>query len=53
MRSFLHRTLVARVPRDQRDTTAGLRRRQVVTATFVVIGAVVLGLSLAIEPGSP
>ena len=53
MLSFFHRTLFAQVPRNQRDTPAGLRRRQVVTGTFVVLGAVVLGFSLAIEPGSP
>jgi membrane protease YdiL (CAAX protease family) len=41
------------VPRDQRDTPAALRRRQVVTILFVVLGGTVLGISLRIEPGSP
>ena len=40
-----------------RGTTArapsALRRRQLVTVAFVVLGGTVLGLSLRIEPGSP
>lgn len=42
-----------KVPRDQRDTQAALRRRQLVTGGVVFIGAIVLGLSLRIEPGNP
>ena len=53
MRAWLQRALFDVVPRDQRDTPAALRRRQVVTVVFVVIGGVVLGLSLRIDPGSP
>jgi uncharacterized protein len=49
---WVRRALWDVVPRDQRDTPRGLRRRQVVTLAFVVVGAVVLGLSLRIEPGS-
>jgi membrane protease YdiL (CAAX protease family) len=41
------------VPRDQRDTRAGLRRRQMVTVAVVLIGAAILGYSLRIDPGSP
>ncbi len=41
------------VPRDQRDTRAGLRRRQLVTIAVVLIGAGILGYSLRIDPGSP
>ena len=41
------------VPRDQRDTRAGLLRRQIVTIVVVLIGAGVLGYSLRIDPGSP
>lgn len=52
MKSFVRRTLIDQVPRDQRDTPAALRRRQVVTVAVVLIGAVVLGLSLRIEPGN-
>ena len=52
MRDWLHRTLVEMVPRDHRQSARDLRRRQVVTAAFAVIGAVVLAFSLSIEPGS-
>jgi membrane protease YdiL (CAAX protease family) len=48
----LRRSLWDIVPRDQRDSPRGLRRRQIVTVCFVALGAVVLGLSLRIEPGS-
>ena len=50
--TFLRRALLEQVPRDQRDTPQALRRRQVVTVVVVLVGAVVLGLSLRIEPGS-
>ena len=53
MRAWLHRALWDVVPRDHRDTPSALRRRQVVTIAFVVLGGTVLGLSLRIEPGSP
>lgn len=53
MVGYLRRYLVEKAPRDQRDTRAGLRRRQLVTAAFVLLGAVVLGASLRIEPGNP
>jgi hypothetical protein len=53
VRAWLQRALFDVVPRDQRDTPAALRRRQGVTVVFVVIGGVVLGLSLRIDPGSP
>ena len=49
---WVRRALWDVVPRDQRDSPRGLRRRQAVTLAFVVVGAVVLGLSLRIEPGS-
>ncbi len=52
MRSFLQRSLWDVVPRDQRDSPQGLRRRQIVTVVVVALGAVILGLSLRIEPGS-
>jgi membrane protease YdiL (CAAX protease family) len=50
--SWIRRALWDVVPRDQRDTPAALRRRQAVTIAVVVVGAVALGLSLRIEPGS-
>jgi membrane protease YdiL (CAAX protease family) len=48
----LRHTLWDRVPRDHRESDEALRRRQWVTGVVVVVGAVVLGLSLRIEPGS-
>jgi len=48
----VRRTLWEKVPRDHRESTRDLRRRQVVTGTFVVLGAVVLSFSLRIEPGN-
>jgi uncharacterized protein len=52
LESWVRRALWDVVPRDQRDTPHALRRRQAVTLGFVVVGAVALGLSLKIEPGS-
>lgn len=52
MRAWLRRSLWDRVPREQQDTPAGLRRRQAVAAATVVAGAALLGVSLRIEPGS-
>ena len=53
MQSWLRNALVAKVPRDHRDAPEVLRRRQWVTGIVVVIGGIVLGLSLRLEPGSP
>lgn len=50
--TWLRRALWDMVPRDHRDTPAALRRRRLVTAGFVLLGGIVLGLSLRIEPGS-
>ena len=52
LQAWVRRALWDVVPRDQRDTPRGLRRRQAVTIGFVLLGAVVLGLSLRIDPGS-
>lgn len=52
METWLRRALWDVVPRDHRESPAGLRRRQLVTALFVVLGGIVLGFSLRIEPGS-
>lgn len=51
MAEWLRRALWDVVPRDQRDTRAGLRRRQLVTVVVVLAGALVLGWSLRLEPG--
>ncbi|MGA8258102.1 MAG: CPBP family intramembrane glutamic endopeptidase [Nocardioides sp.] len=53
LNAFVRRSLWDVVAREQRDTPAQLRRRQVVTAVVVVVGAIVLALSLRLEPGSP
>lgn len=53
MRAWLQRALWDVVPRVQRDTPSALRRRQIVTILFVILGGTVLGISLRIEPGSP
>ena len=48
----VRRSLWDQVPRDHRETTRALRRRQAVTLTFLVIGALVLSFSLRIDPGN-
>lgn len=52
LRAIVRRTLWEQVPRDHRESDRELRRRQWVTGTVVVVGAVVLAVSLRIEPGS-
>jgi membrane protease YdiL (CAAX protease family) len=52
MRTFIRRSLWDVVPRDQRDTPEAFRRRQLVAAVVVRVGAIVLGWSLRLEPGS-
>jgi len=51
MRTWLRRSLWEVVPRDQRDTPGAFKRRQVVSAIVVLVGAGVLGWSLRLEPG--
>ena len=51
MRTWIRRSLWDVVPRDQRDTPVAFKRRQVVAAIVVLIGAGVLGWSLRLEPG--
>ena len=52
MLAWLRNALWDQVPRDHRDSDAALRRRQIVTGAFIVLGGVVLGISLRIPPGS-
>jgi uncharacterized protein len=52
VRGWLQRALWDVVPRDHRETPAQLRRRQLVTLTFVVLGGTVLAISLRLEAGS-
>jgi membrane protease YdiL (CAAX protease family) len=51
MRAWIQRSLWDVVPRDQRDTEAAFRRRRIVAAIVVLVGALVLGWSLRLEPG--
>lgn len=53
MLDWLRNVLWIQVPRDHQDTGPALHRRQVVSVLVVVIGGIVLGLSLRLEPGSP
>lgn len=53
LRHFLRAALVRPVPRDHRDTPAALRRRQIVCALTLVVGAVVLGVGINVPPGDP
>jgi uncharacterized protein len=48
----VRRTLWDQVPRDHRESDHDLRRRQGITGAVVVVGAIVLSLSLRIEPGN-
>jgi uncharacterized protein len=52
VRRLVRRTLWEKVPRDHRESDRDLRRRQWVTFAFVLFGALVLGLSLRIDPGN-
>jgi membrane protease YdiL (CAAX protease family) len=52
MGGWLRNVLWNQVPRDHHDTGPGLRRRQVVSGLVVVLGGIVLGLSLRLDPGS-
>lgn len=50
---FVDSTLVSPVPRDHHETDHRFRRRRVVVAVTLVVGATLLGLSLATTPGDP
>jgi membrane protease YdiL (CAAX protease family) len=43
--------LIDKVPRDHQQTDQAFRRRRIVVAVVLVIGATLLGLSLSIKPG--
>ena len=52
MLSWVRRALWDVVPRDHREPSTALRRRQLTVLSVAVVGAVVLGFSLRVEPGS-
>ncbi|MFC5381421.1 CPBP family intramembrane glutamic endopeptidase [Aquipuribacter nitratireducens] len=45
--------LIDKVERDHTQPDAEFRRRRLVVAVVLVVGAVLLGVSLAVEPGDP
>lgn len=45
-------SLLEKTPRDHHQSDAEFRRRRVVVAVVLVVGAVLLGISLSIRPGS-
>ena len=45
--------LIDRVERDHQQTDAAFRRRRIVVAIVVVLGATLLGISLAVKPADP
>lgn len=51
LRSFAAAALVTPVPRDHREPDALVRRRRVVTVVTLLVGSLVLGATLRIEPG--
>lgn len=51
LQAFVAAALVAPVPRDHSEPDALVRRRRVVTAGTLVIGAILLGVTLRIPPG--
>lgn len=53
LRRFVEATLVEPVPRDHRQPDHMFRRRRVVSAVTLAVGATLLGFSLATEPGDP
>lgn len=48
---FVEHTLISPVERDHRQTERMFRRRRVVAGVTLVVGATLLGLSMATEPG--
>jgi hypothetical protein len=53
LRHFLHAALVRPVPRDHREDPAAFRRRRLVCAVTLVVGAVILGFGINVPPGDP
>ncbi|WP_460605652.1 lysostaphin resistance A-like protein [Jatrophihabitans fulvus] len=52
-RGLIAPALIDRVPRDHDQPDSAFRRRRVVVVVSLVIGSVLLGLSLATDPGDP
>jgi membrane protease YdiL (CAAX protease family) len=43
--------LIEKVPRDHQETDSAFRRRRIVVGVVLVVGATLLGFSLAVKPG--
>jgi len=52
-RRALRRALIDRVDRDHQQPDHEFRRRRIVVAVVLVVGAVLLGISLAVQPSDP
>ena len=52
LQTWVRRALWDVVQRDHQQTAGALRRRQLVTIGFVLVGAILLGVSLRLDPGS-
>ncbi len=52
LRQALDVTLIEKVPRDHLQPDSEFRRRRIVVVVVLVIGAVLLGISLSVAPGS-
>lgn len=53
VRDLLRAALLDPVPRDHKQPDSEFRRRRVVVVATLVVGAVLLGFSLATDPGDP
>ncbi len=53
VRDFVRAALVEPVARDHTESDAAFRRRRMVALVTLVVGAVVLGFALRIQPGDP
>ena len=53
LRAFVRASLVDPVPRDHTEPDRSFRRRRVVVAVTLLVGAVILTWALRIEPGDP
>ncbi len=53
LRHFLRAALVDPVPRDHWEGDNAFRRRRIVSAVTLVVGAVLLGVGLNLQPGDP
>lgn len=53
LRRAVNRALIAQVPRDHLQSDREFRRRRIVVAVTLVLGAILLGVSLRVRPGDP